>query len=65
MTPKQLKEFEVDMAPYLRLAKMIRKSMDEVLPQAGKLVLDIGLINDMLMLSAKIIKDLEARGVKE
>lgn len=38
------------------LADMICKCMDEVLPQADKLCVDIGLINEMLMKAEKLLK---------
>ena len=39
------------------LAEMIIEQMKQILPQAGKLVLDIGLTNEMMMLAEKIVRE--------
>lgn len=46
----------VDAAKNIRDFQLI---MDQVLPQAGRLVLDIGLLNDTMVESGRLLRDID------
>lgn len=44
----------------LRMAELADKLLDQVLPQAGKIVLDIGVVNELAMLVAEVKREAKA-----
>lgn len=58
-----LKNLDKDENEIVDTLKLFIKFAEEVLPQAGPLVLDIGVINDALVGSGKIITRLENKNL--